>query len=255
MFRGERQKPAARLSGARRPRYYPKEQWNRAGSVRLRFDTLSSCLPRRPFDSCSWTIISSCAWGWRRCWAWRRIFSWPGRREDAEETLAQFRAVKPDVTLLDVRMPGVSGVETLRLIRAACPEARVLMLTTSDLEEDIFQAIAAGAMGYLLKTAQRAELAQAIRRVHAGERVVPARVEAKLTEHARHRALSPRELEVLDFLRRGLSNRDIGVALGVTEHTAKAHVKAILSKLEAADRAEAVSTGFQRGLLKIEETS
>ncbi len=176
-----------------------------------------------------------------------------GESEDAESTLAQFRQSKPDVTLLDVRMPGVSGVEILKRIREIAREAKVIMLTTSDLEEDIFQALEAGASGYLLKTAQRTELAEAIRRVHSGGRAVPPNVEAKLAERAHRRALSPRELEVLDFLRRGLSNRDIGVALGVTEHTAKAHVKAILSKLESADRAEAVANGFRLGLLKLEE--
>jgi DNA-binding NarL/FixJ family response regulator len=175
-----------------------------------------------------------------------------GEAEDTETALERFRAVKPDVTLLDIRMPGAGGLETLRRIRAEQPEARVIMLTTSDLEEDVFQSLEAGAAGYLLKTAQRAELAEAIRRVHAGGRAIPAKVEARLAERAQHPALSPRELEVLDFLRRGLSNRDIGVALGVTEHTAKAHVKAILVKLEAADRTEAVAAGFQRGLLKIE---
>jgi DNA-binding NarL/FixJ family response regulator len=174
-----------------------------------------------------------------------------GEAEDAESALAQFRALAPDITLLDVRMPGASGVEALRSIRAECPEARVIMLTTSELEEDIFQAIEAGAAGYLLKTAQRAELAEGIRRVRAGGRAIPAPLAARLAERAQRRSLSPRELEVLDYLRRGLSNKDIALALGVTEHTAKAHVKAILVKLEAADRAEAVATGFERGLLHL----
>ena len=174
-----------------------------------------------------------------------------GEAEDAESALAQFRALAPDITLLDLRMPGASGVDALRSIRAECPEARIIMLTTSELEEDIFQAIEAGAAGYLLKTAQRAELADAIRRVQSGGRAVPAPLEARLVERAQRRSLSPRELEVLEYLRRGLSNKDIGVGLGVTEHTAKAHVKAILAKLEAADRAEAVANGFDRGLLQV----
>ena len=174
-----------------------------------------------------------------------------GEAEDAESAVAQFRALAPDITLLDVRMPGASGVDALRSIRAECPEARIIMLTTSELEEDIFQAIEAGAAGYLLKTAQRAELAAGIRRVQAGGRAIPAPLAARLAERAQRRSLSPRELEVLDYLRRGLSNKDIALALGVTEHTAKAHVKAILVKLEAADRAEAVATGFERGLLHL----
>lgn len=175
-----------------------------------------------------------------------------GEAEDAAGALAQYRVFEPEITLLDLRMPGASGLEALRSIRAEYPEARLIMLTTSELEEDIFQAIEAGAAGYLLKTAQRAELAGAIRLVHDGGRAVPAPLEARLVERAQRRSLSPRELEVLDYLRRGLSNKDIGVALGVTEHTAKAHVKAILAKLEAADRAEAVANGFQRGLLQVD---
>jgi DNA-binding NarL/FixJ family response regulator len=178
-------------------------------------------------------------------------FMLAGEAEDAESALAQFRALAPDITLLDVRMPGASGVDALRSIRAEDPAARVIMLTTSELEEDIFQAIEAGAAGYLLKTAQRAELVEGIRRVQGGGQVIPAPLEARLAERAQRRSLSPRELEVLDFLRRGLSNKDIALALGVTEHTAKAHVKAILLKLEAADRAEAVATGFERGLLHV----
>jgi len=175
-----------------------------------------------------------------------------GEAEDAESAVAQFHLLAPDVTLLDLRMPGASGLEALRRIRAESREARVIMLTTSELEEDVFQAIEAGAAGYLLKTAQRAELAGAIRQVQAGGRAVPAPLEARLVERAQRRSLSPRELEVLDYLRRGLSNKDIGLGLGVTEHTAKAHVKAILAKLEAADRAEAVANGFQRGLLQLD---
>ena len=176
-----------------------------------------------------------------------------GEAEDTEGALAQFRALAPDVTLLDLRMPGASGLEALRRIRTECPEARVVMLTTSELEEDVFQAIEAGAAGYLLKTAQRAELAEAIRCVQAGGRAIPPPLEARLVERAQRRSLSPRELEVLDYLRRGLSNKDIGLGLGVTEHTAKAHVKAILAKLEVADRAEAVAMGFQRGLLQVDK--
>jgi DNA-binding NarL/FixJ family response regulator len=174
-----------------------------------------------------------------------------GEAEDAESALLQFRTLMPEVTLLDLRMPGAGGLDALRNIRAEYPNARVIMLTTSELEEDIFQAIEAGAAGYLPKTAQRAELADAIRRVHAGGRAVPEPLNARLAERAQRRSLSPRELEVLDYLRRGLSNKDIGVALGVSEHTAKAHVKAILAKLDAADRAEAVANGFERGLLQV----
>jgi DNA-binding NarL/FixJ family response regulator len=173
--------------------------------------------------------------------------------EDAEQAVANFRTHQPDVTLMDARMPGGSGVDALQRIRTEFPEARVIMLTTFDLEEMVFAAIEAGAAGYLLKSVQRAELIEAIRRVHAGERCFPEAVQRRLADPGTHKRLSPREMQTLDLMRRGLSNRDIGVALGVTENTAKAHVKAILLKLGVADRAEAVAAGFERGLLQIGE--
>ena len=173
--------------------------------------------------------------------------------EDAQQAVDAFRAHRPDVTLMDARMPGGSGVEALQKIRAEYPDARVIMLTTFDLEEMVFAAMEAGAAGYLLKSVQRNELIDAIRRVHSGNRCFPAALEKRMNELALQKRLSPRELETLELMRRGLSNRDIGVALGVTENTAKAHVKAILLKLGVADRAEAVAAGFERGLLQIGE--
>jgi DNA-binding NarL/FixJ family response regulator len=169
--------------------------------------------------------------------------------EDAESAASAFREHRPDVTLMDARMPGGDGIEAVRRIRAEFPEARILMLTTFDLDEFVFGALDAGASGYLLKSVERNELVAAIREVHRGGRCMPADLEARLLERGDRKQLSPRELEVLDYLRRGLSNRDIAVALGISENTAKSHVKAIFAKLEAADRAEAVATAFERGLL------
>jgi two-component system NarL family response regulator len=174
-----------------------------------------------------------------------------GEAEDAEQAVAAFRECRPDVTLMDVRMPGASGAEALQRIRAEFPEARVIMLTTFDLEEMVFASLEAGASGYLLKSVQRVELIDAIRQVHAGARCFPEAMQRRLADQSAYKRLSPREMEALELVRRGLSNRDIGVALGVTENTAKAHVKAILLKLGVADRAEAVAAGFERGLLQI----
>jgi len=171
--------------------------------------------------------------------------------EDAEQAITAFREHRPDVTLMDARMPGASGVEALQKIRVEFPEARVIMLTTFDLEEMVFAALEAGAAGYLLKSVQRRELIDAIRQVHAGERCFPEAMKRRLADQGAHKRLSPREMQTLELVRRGLSNRDIGAALGVTENTAKAHVKAILLKLGVADRAEAVAAGFERGLLQI----
>jgi DNA-binding NarL/FixJ family response regulator len=169
--------------------------------------------------------------------------------EDAEEAVRVFAEHTPDVMLLDLRMPGDSGVVVVQRLRARYPEARIIMLTSFDLEEEVYQSLDAGAQGYVLKSMEPEELVAAIRAVHAGQRWVPPALEQRLAERAESKGLSPRELEVLDGMRRGLSNRDIGMALGISEHTAKNHSKAIFRKLQVADRAEAVAAGFERGLL------
>jgi two-component system, NarL family, response regulator len=179
-------------------------------------------------------------------------FAVVGEADDAGQALECFRRHRPDVTLMDVRMPGVDGIEALKRLRAEFPDARVVMLTTYDLDEDIFRAFDAGAVGYLLKSVQHDELFAAVRRVHAGERCVPQALEARLENRTLRSRLTPREVQTLDLLARGFTNREIGTALGVSERTAKAHVEAILAKLEAADRAEAVDAAYKRGLLRVE---
>ena len=169
--------------------------------------------------------------------------------EDAAEALERYRGCLPDVMLLDLRMPGDSGVVAVRRILSEFPEARIIMLTSFDLEEEVFQSLDAGAQGYVLKSVEREELNRTIRRVHGGERCVPPAIEQRLIERARNQPLSVREIEVLDHMRRGHSNRDIAIALGISEHTAKNHSRAILRKLRVSDRAEAVAAGFERGLL------
>ncbi len=171
--------------------------------------------------------------------------------DDATGGLALFRQHRPDVTLLDVSMPGLGGIECLRLLRAEFPEARVLMLSSSDAEEDIVQALESGACGYVTKTARPAELTAAIIAAHAGKRVISPAIESRLAERGSGTTLTAREIEVLHLLRKGLTNPDIGRVLGITPRTAKAHVAAILLKLEAADRTEAVTRAFERGLLKL----
>ena len=128
--------------------------------------------------------------------------------DDAERALEEFRKHRPDVTLMDIRMPGVSGVEATRRIRAEFPEARVVMLTTSDGDETIFQAVKAGTSGYLLKNAPGDELIAAIRQVHAGERYLPRAVASRLAERNPDASLTPRELEVLELLTKGHQSRD-----------------------------------------------
>lgn len=172
--------------------------------------------------------------------------------EDLEQAVAAFTCHRPDVTLMDVRMPGGSGLDALARIRAIDPAARVVILSTYDLEEPIIAAHAAGAAGYLLKSIKGGDLVAAIRRVHAGGVCFPPVLQDHIAARARTKPLTPREIETLDLLRRGFSNKDIGQVLDISENTAKFHVKAILAKLEVTDRAEAVAAAFERGLLQVD---
>lgn len=172
--------------------------------------------------------------------------------EDPDQAVAAFALYLPDVTLMDVRMPGGSGLEALARIRAISPSARVVILSTFDLEEPILAAHAAGACGYLIKSIKADELVAAIRRVHAGELCFPPVLQSHMAARANSKPLTPREIETLDLLRRGLSNKDIGQVLDISENTAKFHVKSILAKLEVTDRAEAVAAAFERGLLQVD---
>jgi DNA-binding NarL/FixJ family response regulator len=169
--------------------------------------------------------------------------------EDAEEAVLRYREYQPDVMLLDLRMPGGSGVVVVRRILKEFPAARIIMLTSFDLEEEVFQSLDAGAHGYVLKSVERVELNRTIRSVHGGERCIPPAIEQRLMERAQNEPLSAREIQVLEHMRRGHTCRDIATALGISEHTAKNHSRAILRKLRVADRAEAVAAAFERGLL------
>jgi DNA-binding NarL/FixJ family response regulator len=177
-------------------------------------------------------------------------FSVVGEADDCDATLQLYRKLRPDLLLLDIAMPGLDGIETLRRLRTEHPRARVLMLSSSDAEEDIVHSFHAGASGYISKSARPAELFAAILACHAGQRVMSPTIERRLAEQSAGQPLTVRETEVLGLLRKGLTNPDIAELLGITRRTAKAHVAAILVKLEAADRTEAVTRGFERGLLK-----
>jgi DNA-binding NarL/FixJ family response regulator len=172
--------------------------------------------------------------------------------EDAAQAVQKFRECRPDVTLMDVRMPGDNGIKALEKIRSISPQARVVMLTTYELEAPILQALEAGASGYLLKSIKRDELVAAVRRVHGGETCFPQSISRKAAQVGQMSRITPREHEALDLLRRGLSNREIGLVLGVSENTAKAHLKSLFQKLNVADRAEAVAAAYERGLLEVE---
>jgi two-component system NarL family response regulator len=165
-----------------------------------------------------------------------------------QEAVELFRRHHPDVTLMDLRMPGLSGVEAIRAIRRESPQSRIIVLTTYDGDEDIYRALEAGAQAYLLKDMPCEEILSAIRAVHAGQRRIPAAVGTRLAERMAGMDLSGREREVLELLVKGKSNREIATGLAITEPTVKGHVTNILGKLGVSDRTQAVIAAIKRGL-------
>ena len=156
-----------------------------------------------------------------------------------------------DVVLMDLRLPGLSGVEAIRAIRKSCPKLRFIVLTTYDGDEDIHKALEAGAQAYLLKGMSHNELVNAIRTVHSGLKYIPASVSKSLAERPPHSELSAREMEVLELIVKGRSNREIGEALGISEATVKWHVNIILSRLNVSDRTQATVAALQRGIVHL----
>jgi DNA-binding NarL/FixJ family response regulator len=171
--------------------------------------------------------------------------------DDGPTALALWRERRPDVMLLDLSMSGMDGIETLERLRAEFPDARVLMLTSSEAPEDVRHALAAGAGGYVTKNVRRAELVMAIRSVYAGGQHVGEKVANMIAASKETGEISRREVEVLELVRKGFTNVEIGRLLGISERTAKFHIANLLVKLQASDRAEAVARGFERGLLKV----
>jgi two-component system, NarL family, response regulator len=171
-----------------------------------------------------------------------------GQAGSGEDAVRMFRERKPDITLMDLRLPGMSGLDALRAIRGEDREARCVVLTTYEGDEDIYQALAAGAAGYLIKAMSNDALADALRRVLAGKRFLPSPVAQSLAARTPNSDLSPREREVLALMVRGKTNKDIGAALRITEATVKCHVSVILGRLGVSDRTQAVIAALQRGL-------
>ena len=157
----------------------------------------------------------------------------------------------PDVVLLDLRLPGVGGVEVIRLLREKNPAVRVLALTTVDQEEEIFRAVEAGARGYLLKDMRKEELLDAIRAVHQGDRWIAPVAASRLAERVTRKKLSDRELEILALLTQGKTNKEIAGALALAEDTIKWHMKSVLDKLGTHDRTQAAVVAIQRGLVRV----
>jgi len=170
---------------------------------------------------------------------------------NGQQAIANFQQYRPDIVLMDLRLPGMSGVEATSAICKEFPDASIIMLSTHDSEEDIYRSLRAGARTYLLKTALREELIHTIRAVHSGERCISPAIGARLAERMTHAELTSRELEVLKLIAKGRSNKEIGSALQIAEVTVKLHVSHILAKLKVNDRTQAATTALQRGILHL----
>ena len=172
--------------------------------------------------------------------------------ENGARAVALYREHRPDVTLMDLRMPVMDGVEAIRTITTEHPDARILALTTYEGDADIRRALEAGASGYLLKDMLLTEVLTAVRAVHRGERVIPAPVAERLAEFPERSDLTDREAEVLQLVARGLSNKEVARAIGRTDETVKIHLKNAFAKLAVADRTEAVTVALTRGLIHLD---
>src|SRR6266849_5317092 len=170
---------------------------------------------------------------------------------NGEQAIELYRQHQPDITLMDLRMPVISGVEAISRIRQQFPGARIIVLTTYDGDEDIYRSLQAGAQGYLLKDMLFEELEDAIRKVHAGSRRIPAQVAERLAERMGSSDLTGREIEVLEQIVAGNSNKAIAQRLNISEATVKSHINSILSKLGVSDRTQAATTALQRGLVHL----
>ncbi len=169
-----------------------------------------------------------------------------------EEAIAAYQPGLASVVLMDLRLPGIGGVETIIALRARDPEVRVVVLTTYDADEDVFRAMQSGARSYLLKDMSTEEIAGTLRAVHQGSTEVPPRVAERLAERAQRQSLSPREQEVLQLLVRGRSNKEIGAQLFISEETVKSHLKTLFAKLKVRDRTDAVISAVRHGIVHLE---
>jgi DNA-binding NarL/FixJ family response regulator len=175
-----------------------------------------------------------------------------GEAGNGREAVELFKQSHPDVTLMDLRMPDMDGVQATRAIRNEFPEAKIIALTSYDGDQDIYRALEAGVRGYMLKEMVHTDVLRAIRTVHSGKRLMPHEVAERLSEYFPQVALTPREVEVLGFVARGMANKEIAEKLGTASGTIKMHIQNILEKLGAADRTHAVTIAIQRGILHLE---
>lgn len=171
---------------------------------------------------------------------------------NGRQAVEQYLLHQPDVTLMDLRIPGIDGIEAIAEIIRQFPRARIIVLSTFSGDEDIFRALQAGARAYLVKDIKGQDLLNAIRSVHAGQRPLPPEIASRLAERIHRSELSPRETEVLKLIADGMSNREIASALGIGEGTVRVHASNIFAKLDCGDRAQAVSEAFRRGIIHLQ---
>jgi two-component system, NarL family, response regulator len=176
-----------------------------------------------------------------------------GSASGGEEALQILRAQSLDLLLLDLRMPGMTGIDVLLEMKRQDMRARAIVLTSFDTDEDIYRAVQAGAEGYLLKNTSQGEMVEAIKTVHSGRRYIPHRIASRLTERMMRSNLTARELEILKMVVKGLTNKQIARVLKISSHTVRNHVNSIIEKLEVSDRTEAATTAIQRGIIEIDQ--
>jgi DNA-binding NarL/FixJ family response regulator len=174
-----------------------------------------------------------------------------GSAASGVEALALLKTITPDVILMDLRMSGMSGLETIRAINLRTDPPRILVLTSFDTDEDIYQSVGAGAQGYILKDTPQDRLLEAIQMVHARKRYFPADIAARLTERMARSNLTPREHQVLQLVAKGLTNKEIGQVFGISDNTARNHVNSIIEKLKVSDRTEAATIAMRQGLVSL----
>ena len=171
---------------------------------------------------------------------------------NGREAVSLFKEHQPDVTLMDLRMPEIDGTSATRMIRQEAPDARIIALTSYDGDQDIYRALEAGVRGYILKEMVHTEVVRAIRTVHSGKRLMPQEVAERLSEYFPQVALTPREVEVLGCVAKGMANKEIATRLGTASGTVKMHIQNILAKLGASDRTHAVTIAMERGILHLQ---
>jgi two-component system, NarL family, response regulator len=176
-----------------------------------------------------------------------------GSASGGEEALQIMRAQSLDLLLLDLRMPGMTGIDVLLEMKRQEMRARAIVLTSFDTDEDIYRAVQAGAEGYLLKNTSQGEMVEAIKTVHSGHRYIPHRIASRLTERMMRSDLTNRELEILKMVVKGLTNKQIARVLKISSHTVRNHVNSIIEKLDVSDRTEAATTAIQRGIIEIDQ--